>query len=222
MNGGEVSRAQPRVENETVLRVGGDRCLRTRNGRIRYRYPRSRRLVESEGAEAAILQRPREVRRSLARHHRPLSADVIAGPRRRREARVLVDGCHARRVFHRHLAGLDERAVLERHVATQQPREAVGVAVFAAQRTRRAAEPAVGDCHAAFVVLVVDALGEARRVAVVVHAAALAGDDLRRRVAVAHRGLVVTQRYLVRESARVVRAVHDARREALAHRRSAP
>ena len=50
MNVGEVSRAQPRVENKTVLRVGGDRRLRARHGRIRYRDPRSRRLVESERA----------------------------------------------------------------------------------------------------------------------------------------------------------------------------
>ena len=97
-------------------------------------------------------------------------------------------------------------------------REAVGLVILArpAPDPRRAAEPAVRDRqHPALVVDVGNPAHEARRILV------FAADDLRRRVAVAHLGLVVPQVDPAGEPRRVGGGVHAPRREAFAHDRAA-
>ena len=215
---GVARAARPAAEERVVLRDGGNGGFRADRRRPGHRDGLAFLLHREEPEVRPLRQRPREIRRRPVLRQAPRPREIVARPRRRLAARRLRERRRARRPRLLHAVHRHPRAVFQRRVALQRIREAVGLVVAAGPSPdpHRAAEPAVRDRqHAALVVDVGNPAREAGRVLLG------AADHLRRRVAVAHLGLVVPQVDPAGEPRRVVGGVHAPRREALAHDRAA-
>ena len=211
---GVVGRAVPAHEEGVGVqrRAGHDRDARARRGKSGMGDRRTAR-PRGEHAEAAVIERPGEVRRGLSFCHRPDSAQVVAGPRFGGKARSErdVDGLRPRRPLHIHAWHVDECAVHERDGVDGLCKAVVLVETG----SRRAAEPDVRNCGAGSrrVKRPRDACGDA-----VTGICA----DLGSRIHVAHHRVVVGYRDRRGDARASIGTINGAGRDDLAHEDPSP